>query len=784
MKIRSGWGTVCAWALAACGDLAVQPTSRSMSPTPTSTVALSCDRTWVGSTSGDWADPARWSPAGEPELDDVVCFGSGTYTVDIPLGARTGAVAEEIRFLPGSTVTLDGSAGCAGTLAYLFALQLSVEPGATATAQECLEMTISGVTWVDGTLALRTNPMFTTSTLVAFGVVDLVDQSVFVNTSGPLSVAGGGEIRLTGANTLTANSKVSVSGGSVTGSGHLRVYASTGSSVEWMGGSFPARSAVGTASVSFSATSIALGTTGSGALDIEAPPLAVTLVKGHHSSAKDVAIVPMPAFPFGGTVFLEPPVGSAPNTSVLLAGTLAVKNVALESTYDVRNTGTLLFQRAASNPGLSVNRMRGTTFHNEGQLSVFDSTRIEDVVVSNIGTIRTWGAAGHVVLAGGSYAVDPAGSMVGRLSLEAGGALSGNGTLDQVVSAGGVVSPGSATAPYGALTFADLTLDAASQVDIDVGGLSSLDRVTATTRLALAGALKVRTNAPFVGGLCGQVVSPLGTTRGATLTGGFAQYIGTSLTTTRRWRPYLSPTSLSLVGHDPSRVMGVSSPQVAVSESGNVATTQLCFSGIGPTANVTVTPTARFGQSAAAPSPLVVTPGAWALPHTLTVSAINDLVAEPTHSDSLRFQLTSTDGFYNGPMQQQVAVNITDNDPPVDLTVSLVSANPPQTVGQGMERRFRVSNLGPGASTGSTFSIGSLAGATFTWSSVGTACAVTSGTLQCTVAAIPAGGFIEFVVVFTASTTPGTYTNTLRIRGNDYDNVNANNTAPWVLTVN
>ena len=215
-----------------------------------------------------------------------------------------------------------------------------------------------------------------------------------------------------------------------------------------------------------------------------------------------------------------------------------------------------------------------------------------------------------------------------------------------------------------------------------------------------------------------------------------------------------------------------------------MATTQLCFSGIGPTADVTVTATALLGQTTATPSPLVVTPGSWALPQTITVRAIDDLVAEPTHTDSIRLRMTSTDALYNGPVQQQVAVTIADNDAPVDLAVSMVSLNNPVTTGQVLERQFRVTNVGPAASTGSTFSIPGISGLTFLANTGGSACVMSGPDLQCTVGPIAAGSSYQFVVLFTAPATAGVYTNTLRVRGNEWDNVNGNNTAAWALTVN
>jgi hypothetical protein len=61
--------------------------------------AQACTKTWVGG-SGNWNEPARWSPSGEPESSQSACItAAGTYTVTI----TTDAVAK--------TLTVGGASG-------------------------------------------------------------------------------------------------------------------------------------------------------------------------------------------------------------------------------------------------------------------------------------------------------------------------------------------------------------------------------------------------------------------------------------------------------------------------------------------------------------------------------------------------------------------------------------------------------------------------------------------------------------------------------------------------
>ncbi|MCB9453913.1 MAG: hypothetical protein H6672_20975 [Anaerolineaceae bacterium] len=82
-----------------------------------------------------------------------------------------------------------------------------------------------------------------------------------------------------------------------------------------------------------------------------------------------------------------------------------------------------------------------------------------------------------------------------------------------------------------------------------------------------------------------------------------------------------------------------------------------------PTANVviTVTPDA---QCTALPSPLTFTPGNWFTAQTVTVTAVDDLIAEGPHTCVITHTAASGDAIYDGLAVAGVTANVTDNDTP------------------------------------------------------------------------------------------------------------------------
>ncbi len=116
------------------------------------------------------------------------------------------------------------------------------------------------------------------------------------------------------------------------------------------------------------------------------------------------------------------------------------------------------------------------------------------------------------------------------------------------------------------------------------------------------------------------------------------------------------------------------SPGVAVTESnGSTDVAEGAAGGVGatdnyslrltsqPTGNVTVTVLIGV-QATANPTLLAFTPGNWNIPQDVTVAAVDDLVAEGSHTATAQHSTASADPNYNGAPVQDVTVHITDND--------------------------------------------------------------------------------------------------------------------------
>jgi len=94
-----------------------------------------------------------------------------------------------------------------------------------------------------------------------------------------------------------------------------------------------------------------------------------------------------------------------------------------------------------------------------------------------------------------------------------------------------------------------------------------------------------------------------------------------------------------------------------------------------PTANVTITINPG-SQLTVSPTTLTFTPANWNVPQTVTVTAVDDALAEGTHTGTIQHTASSTDSNYNGLAISPVTVTITDNDTAgVTLTESGGSTN-------------------------------------------------------------------------------------------------------------
>ncbi|MCL4859476.1 MAG: HYR domain-containing protein, partial [Caldilineaceae bacterium] len=101
---------------------------------------------------------------------------------------------------------------------------------------------------------------------------------------------------------------------------------------------------------------------------------------------------------------------------------------------------------------------------------------------------------------------------------------------------------------------------------------------------------------------------------------------------------------------------------VNVAEGGATATYQVVLT-LQPTANVTIQ-IATDGQTTVSPTSLTFTPANWETAQTVTVTAVDDGVAEGVHTSAISHSAESLDAGYDGIAIATVTATIADNDAP------------------------------------------------------------------------------------------------------------------------
>ena len=130
---------------------------------------------------------------------------------------------------------------------------------------------------------------------------------------------------------------------------------------------------------------------------------------------------------------------------------------------------------------------------------------------------------------------------------------------------------------------------------------------------------------------------------------------GSELSDTVALSPPASPYYLSVTQ---------TSGNTAINEAGLTDTYSLVLSK-EPDADVTVdiTPDAQVKiDGSAVMQTFTFTPADWSIPQNITVSAVNDSVAEGVHTSVLTHSVNSLDSNYNGISVDTISVTITDND--------------------------------------------------------------------------------------------------------------------------
>jgi hypothetical protein len=116
---------------------------------------------------------------------------------------------------------------------------------------------------------------------------------------------------------------------------------------------------------------------------------------------------------------------------------------------------------------------------------------------------------------------------------------------------------------------------------------------------------------------------------------------------------------LGITSTAPGVTISQSGGSTAVTEGGATDNYTVVLTG-EPTANVTITPTPG-SQLTVSPPSLTFTISNWSTPQTVTVTAVNDAVAEGTHSGTITHAAASTDPGYSGIAIAAVTATITDD---------------------------------------------------------------------------------------------------------------------------
>lgn len=116
---------------------------------------------------------------------------------------------------------------------------------------------------------------------------------------------------------------------------------------------------------------------------------------------------------------------------------------------------------------------------------------------------------------------------------------------------------------------------------------------------------------------------------------------------------------LGITSTPPGVSIEPSGGSTAVSEAGATDTYTVVLTS-QPTSDVTITPSPG-SQLAVSPASLTFTVANWSTPQTVSVAAINDAIAEGTHSATITHTAASSDPGYNGLAIPNVTASITDD---------------------------------------------------------------------------------------------------------------------------
>ncbi|MEM7028701.1 MAG: FG-GAP-like repeat-containing protein [Chloroflexota bacterium] len=121
----------------------------------------------------------------------------------------------------------------------------------------------------------------------------------------------------------------------------------------------------------------------------------------------------------------------------------------------------------------------------------------------------------------------------------------------------------------------------------------------------------------------------------------------------------VSDVTVNIIDNDTAGV-SINPGTVNVTEGGVIDTYNVVLTTL-PTNNVTIT-IASDSQVTLSTATLVFTPAIWNITQVVTVTAINDNIAEGTHNSTISHTVSSADGDYDGFGANSVTANITDNE--------------------------------------------------------------------------------------------------------------------------
>jgi hypothetical protein len=724
--------------------------------------------------------------------DNVCIKAAGTYTVTLPPAAVINLAFLQVGDGV-ARVTLRDNAG--GSVWLIATSGIHIAARSTVSAQTCgIRLDAAGTITNAGTVNAADNcagnyaSVYSADTVVNSGTLSfktvvtgfLNNGGLFQNTGSIVVDTFGMPLNSQGHPTIELNA------GSISGTGAIIVDAATAADrprLEWNGGT------------------IAVRANGQPALYARAD----RLVLGSSVLSGWLRLLTSA----GDTTTIQGNIGQ--NVHLLAAGCdQTAYELARPGGAPTVNAGELVFDYHGSfpscaSPSLTVS---GTGLVNNGIVSLLTgsgaATHLQLDSLVNQGTMSTsvdvdFGAAGAVfrnrgaltvaggvpflMNAGSKFAAGPASTQSGPLTLQS-ARLSGEGTLGDVTSNAGVITPGADVGPtLGGLTFHSLVLDAASSLEMEVAGTNpaSHDRVAVTDDITYGGSLVVIPVPPYVGGRCGDVIRLISDTASAPR-GAFDTLVGFQPAPAAYWRPYNPVGEYDIVGYNPLSAIFVSSAPLAVAESGATAAYDACLSH-APTSSVTITATSSLGQLSFVPAPLVVGTQGWELPQRVTVSAIDDAVIEPPKADLLSHSVTSADPTFDHTPVSSIPVAVTDNDGSADLALTITSSPGPVPVGTKFVVDFTVTNSGPTLSTGATFTVPPVGGVAYD-SATGATCTPKPVVgLSCTLKGSAAGGTVTFSITARA-TAVGIWPVTMTVTGDQADPNAANNVKVKNITVN